>query len=180
MDNQQGPTVQHRELCTMLCGSLNGKGVWGRTTESLCCSPETITTLLTGYVLCLVAQSCLTLCNPMDCSLPGSSVHGDSPGKNTAVGCHSLLQGMFPTQGSNPALPHCRWILYQLNHQGSPRILEWVAYLISRWSSWSRNRTRVSCITCRFFTSWVNREDLTGKTNIKIKSVRWGKENRCI
>ena len=51
--------------------------------------------------VCLIAQSCLTLSNPMDCSLPGSSVHGDSPGKNTGVGCHALLQGIFPTQGSN-------------------------------------------------------------------------------
>ena len=57
----------------------------------------------------------------MDCSLPGSSVHGDSPGKNAGVGCHSFLQGIFPTQGLNPGLPHCRWILYQLNHQGSSR-----------------------------------------------------------
>ena len=71
-------------------------------------------------VLCLVAQSCLTLCNPMDYSPPGSSVLGDSPGKNTGVGCHSLLQGIFPTQGSNPGLPHCRRILYWLSHQGSP------------------------------------------------------------
>ena len=52
-------------------------------------------------VLCLVTQSCLTLCEPMDCSLPGSSVHGDSPGKNTGMGCHVLLQGIFPTQGSS-------------------------------------------------------------------------------
>ena len=57
----------------------------------------------------LVAQLCLTLCNPMDCSLPGSSVLGDSPGKNTRVGCHALLQGIFPTQGSNPGLLHCKW-----------------------------------------------------------------------
>ena len=47
-------------------------------------------------------QSCLTLGNPMDCSPPGSSLHGDSPGKNTGVGCHFLLQGIFPTPGSNP------------------------------------------------------------------------------
>ena len=73
---------------------------------------------------CLVAQSCLTLCDPMDCSPPGSSVHGDSPGKNTGVGCLALLQGIFPTQGLNPGLLHCRWILYHLSHQGSPRILE--------------------------------------------------------
>ena len=60
-------------------------------------------------------QSCPTLCNPTDCSPPGSSVHGDSPGKNTRVGCHALLQGIFPTQGSNLGLqylPHFRQILY--------------------------------------------------------------------
>ena len=57
--------------------------------------------------VCLVAQSYLTICNPMDCSPAGSSVHGDSPGKNTGVGCCALPQGMFPTQGSNPGLPHC-------------------------------------------------------------------------
>ena len=79
-------------------------------------------------MLCLVAQLCLTLCDPMDCSPPGSSVHGDSSGKNTGVGCHNLLQGIFPTQGSNPGLPYCQQILYHLSPLGSPRILEWVAY----------------------------------------------------
>ena len=58
----------------------------------------------------------------MDCSPSGSSVHGDSPGKNTGVGCHALLQGIFPMQGSNPGLLHCREILYYLSHQGSPYI----------------------------------------------------------
>ena len=56
----------------------------------------------------------------MHCSPPGSSVHGDSSGKNTGVGYHALLQGIFPTQGSKPGLPHFRWILYCLSHQGSP------------------------------------------------------------
>ena len=56
----------------------------------------------------------------MDCSPPGFSVHGDSSSKNTGVGCHALLQGIFLTQGSNPRLLHCRWILYHLGHQGSP------------------------------------------------------------
>ena len=130
-------------------------------------------------------QSCLTLCDPMDCSLPGSSVSGtfqarilelvampffrvsswprdwihvsciaagfftdespgrqmgivtqlcptlcdrphvlyspwNSPGQNTGVGSLSLLQGIFPTQGLNPGLPHCRWMFYQLNHKRSP------------------------------------------------------------
>ena len=56
----------------------------------------------------------------LDCSLPGSSVHGDSPDLITGVGGHVLLQGIFTTQGSNPALLHCRQILYRLRHQGSP------------------------------------------------------------
>ena len=82
-------------------------------------------------MLCLVAQ-CLTLCDPTDCNPPCSSVHGDSQGKNTGVGCHALLQRIFPTQRSNPGLPHCRQILYHLRYQGSPRMLEWVAYPFSR------------------------------------------------
>ena len=106
--------------------------------------------------LCLVAQSCSTLCDPMDYNPPGSFVHGDSPGKNTGVSCHALLQGIFPAQGSNPSLPHCRWILYHLNHQGRPRILEWVEYSFSRGSSQPRNQTGVSCIVGRFFTSWAS------------------------
>ena len=69
------------------------------------------------FVLCWVTQPCLTLCKPVDCSPPGSSVYGDSPGKNTGVGCHALLQGIFPTQVSNPGLPHCRQILYQLSYR---------------------------------------------------------------
>ena len=72
------------------------------------------------FVLCLVIQSCPTLCNPMDYSLPGSSVHEDSPGKNTGLGSYAILQGNFPTQGLNPGLLHCRRILYCLGHQGSP------------------------------------------------------------
>ena len=63
----------------------------------------------------------------------------NSPGKNTRVGSLSLLQGIFPTQWSNPGLPHCRQIFYQLSHKGSSRILGWVAYPFSRGSSWSRN-----------------------------------------
>ena len=57
---------------------------------------------LNSSSLHVLAQSCPTLCDPMNCSPPGSSVHGDSPGKNTGVGCRFLLQGSFPTQGSNP------------------------------------------------------------------------------
>ena len=151
-----------------------------------------------------VAQSCPTLHDPMDCSLPGSSIHGifqarvlewdviafsnremrnpqlsgiqeneseshsvlsdswwphglyspwNSPGQNTGIGNHSLLQGIFPTQGSNPGLAHCRWILYQLSHKGSPTILEWVAYSFSSGSSWLRNLTGISCIAGGSFTN---------------------------
>ena len=78
----------------------------------------------------------------------------NSPGQNTGVGSLCLLQGIVPTQGLNPGLLHCRWILYQLSHKESPRILEWVAYPFSRGSSWPRNWTRVSCIAGRLFTSW--------------------------
>ena len=69
-------------------------------------------------MLCLVTQSCLILCNPTDYSPPGSCVN--SPGENTGVGCHALLQGIFPIQGSNPGLPHCRQIHYQLSQQEAP------------------------------------------------------------
>ena len=63
----------------------------------------------------VVTKLCPTLCDPMDCSPPGSSVSGISPSRNTGVGCHFLLQGIFPTQESNLSLLsllHCRWILY--------------------------------------------------------------------
>ena len=114
--------------------------------------------------LCLVAQSCSTICDPMDCSPFGSSVHGDSPSKHTRVGCHALLQSIFPTQGSNPGFPHCRQILYQLSHKWSPRILEWALCLFSSLSLlqpvWLRNWTRVSCLAGGFFTNWVIREAL--------------------
>ena len=84
----------------------------------------------------------------------------NSPGKNTGVVCHALLQGIFPTQGLNPDLPHCRQILHHLSHQGSPRILEWMAYHFSRASSRPRNWTGISCIAGGFFTSWATRKAL--------------------
>ena len=74
------------------------------------------------------------------------------------MGSLSLLQGIFPTQGLNPGLLHCRQILYQLSHKGSPKILEWVAYPLSRGSSRPRNRNGVSSIAGRFFSNWAIRE----------------------
>ena len=94
------------------------------------------------------------------CSVVSGSLrpHGspwNSPGQNIGVGSLSLLQEIFPTQQSNPGLPHCRRILYQLSHKGSPRILEWVAYSFSSRSSQPRNWTRVSCIAGGFFNNWA-------------------------
>ena len=74
------------------------------------------------YVGSQSLQSCPTLCDPTDCSPPGSSPW-DSPGKNPGVGCHALLQGIFPIQESNPCLLcllHYRQILYPQSHLGSP------------------------------------------------------------
>ena len=84
----------------------------------------------------------------------------NSPSQNTGVGSLSLLQRIFPNQGLNPGLPHCRQILYQLSHKGSPRILERVAYPFSSGSSRPRNQTGVSCIAGGFFTNWAMREAL--------------------
>ena len=77
----------------------------------------------------------------------------NSPGQDTGVGSLSLLQGISPTKGQNLGLPHCTWILHQLSHKGSPRILRWVAYPFARGSSRPRNRTRASCIADGFFTN---------------------------
>ena len=82
----------------------------------------------------------------------------NSPGQNVGVSSLSLLQGIFTTQGSNPGLPHCRQILYQLSQKGSQRILEWVAYPFSSRSSRPRNRTSFCCIAGGFFTNWAMRE----------------------
>ena len=79
-----------------------------------CCFGSKLLFCEGGTCVCAQSlQSCLTLCNPMDISPSGSSDHGDSPGKNTRVDCHALLQGIFPTQGLNLCLLHllhCRWI----------------------------------------------------------------------
>ena len=94
---------------------------------------------------CIVTQSCPTLWDPMDCSPPGSSVHGDSPCKNTGVGCHAIhLQGIFSTQGSNLDVLHYRQILYRLRGTSHP------------W-----NGTGVSWIAWGFFTSWASKESPT-------------------
>ena len=105
----------------------------------------------------------------------------NSPGQNTGMGSLSLLQGIFPTQGLNPGLLHCKWILYQLSHQGSPRILEWVDYPFSSRSFQPRNWTRVSCTAGRFFTTWAMREapvcciwkNLSAMQETWVQSLGW-------
>ena len=79
---------------------------------SLPCSPS--------YMKVLIPQSCPAVCNLMDCGLPGNFCPWNSSGKNIGMGCHFLLQWIFPTQESNLGLPHCRQILYHLSHLGSP------------------------------------------------------------
>ena len=125
-------------------------------------------------------------------SLPGSSLHGDSPSKTVGVGFLALLQGIFPTERSNPGLPHWRVILYSLSHQGNSRILMWVAYLFSRGSSWPRNQTTVSCIADRFrkqncfifYTSALLKttmlsplSGLTRKLNVFISPLHFSKKH---
>ena len=89
----------------------------------------------------LITTSCTMLWKvKVSQSRPTLWLHGlywlwNSPGQNTEVGSLSLLQGILPTQGSNPGLPHYRWILYQLSHKGNPRTLEWVAYPFSKGCS---------------------------------------------
>ena len=85
-----------------------------------------------------VAQSCPTFCDPMDCSLPGSSSHQILQARILEWIAIPFSRGTFPTQGSNPGLTHRRQILYYLNHEGSPRILEWVVYPFSSISSQQR------------------------------------------
>ena len=112
---------EDHSLCLMGWESLLREGAWLAQADEDCHLQEgegTETASQSSFanflVLYLVAwkkvklKLCPSLCDPMDCSPPGSSVHGDSPSKNTGVGCHALLQGIFPTQGSNPGVPHCR------------------------------------------------------------------------
>ena len=104
-----------------------------------------------------VAQSCLTLWDPMDHT--GQILYGqNTSGQNTGVGRLSPLQGISSSQGLNPGLPFSGQILYQLSHKGSPRTLEWVARPFSSWSSQPRNWTGVSCIAGGFFTNWAATE----------------------
>ena len=114
------------------------------------------TVRMVGYFLLLHCSESWKYHSVMPDSLRPHRLYSpwNSPGQNIRVGCLSLLHEIFQTQGSNPGLPHCRQFLYLLSHQGSPRILEWVAYSFSRGSSRPRDWTGVSCLTRGFFTNW--------------------------
>ena len=133
---------------SLLCGNcLPWKNVEILLVAEYSTSTKVVFFVVVVLLLFIVTKLCLTLCGPWN-----------SPGQNTGVASLSLLQRIFPTQGSNLGLPHCRQVLYQLSNQGSLKILEWVAYTFSRGSSWTRNQTRVSYIAGRFFTNWAMRE----------------------
>ena len=85
-------------------------GMHSREEKSVYLTLATYQVLTVSVSVC--AQSCLTLCDPMDCSPARLLCPWGSPGKNTGVGCHFLLHRIFPTQGSNPRLLHCRETLY--------------------------------------------------------------------
>ena len=105
----------------------------------------------------------------------------NSLGQNTGVGNLSLLQGIFPVQWSNSGLPHCRQILYQLCHKGSPRMLEWAVYPFSSRSSQTRNQTGVSWIAGAFFTNWIFQGRLVGFKNVGRTSCKlYNRVSFCI
>ena len=129
-----------------------------------------------------VSPSCLTL------RLHGLYSPWNSPGQITGVGRHSLLQGIFPTQGSNPGVPHCSQILYQLSCQGSPRILEWVAspppgnlqdpgikpcLLHCRWILylWATGEAQAGEGNDRGWDGWM--ASLTQQTRVWVNSRNW-------
>ena len=102
-------------------------------------------------VTCIHAQSCPTLCNPIDCSLPGSSPW-NFPGKNTGVGCHFRLQGIFPTQGWNPhLLPPLHWQANSLSRAPSGKSL----WQCIKWKSLRS--------VLLFATSWTSPWNSTGQ-----------------
>ena len=103
-----------------LPGDLPDPGIQPTTLNSPALACGLFTSSTTWEAPCMLSHSIVSgSLQPHRLPQPGSSVDGDSPGRNTGVGCHALLQGIFPTQGWNPGLLHCRLILYHLSHQGN-------------------------------------------------------------
>ena len=127
----------------------------------------------------LVAQLCPTLSNPTDCSLPGSFVHGDSSGKTTGVGCHFLLQGIFPTKGSNPGFPHRRQILYLwATREATP---------IKEHHIFSSPIIKMSLTPTFFLSKFIWSFLISGNEensnyilmNVTVIASRWGNQGHC-
>ena len=142
-----------RRACTLLLyyfpnGVCQWCNMWSRMCRIFCKNQW-----LLYNVLCLVALSCPALCDPMECSLPGPSVHGGSPDKNTGVGYHALPSGDLPNPGIEPRSPTLQADPLLSKPPGKPRILEQGSCPFSRGSSQPVNQTRVSCIAGGFFTS---------------------------
>ena len=110
-----------------------------------------------------VVHLCLTLWDPMD-------IHGILQARILDWVAFPFSRGSSQSR-SNPGLPHCSRILYQLSHKGSPRVLKWVAYPFSRGSSWPRNRMGVSCIAGRFFTNWAIQEAPVDMNLSKLQDI---------
>ena len=104
-----------------------------------------------------VAQSCPNLCDPIDCSLPGSSLLGILQARILEWVAVPFSKWSSQSRDGTQVLPHCRWILYHLR---SRRILEWAAKPFSSGSSQPMNWTRVSCLAGEFFTNWATKEAL--------------------
>ena len=126
--------------------------LWGSVTivQLFVTAPKQLYTVNKGLNVCVCESRSV-----MSDSLQPHELYSswNCPDQYTGVGSLSLLQGIFPTQGLNRGLLHCRQILFQLGHKGSPRILEWVAYPFSSRSSQPRN-----LLHCRRFTNWAIRE----------------------
>ena len=144
-----------------IIGFTSAFSILGDLGQCLSLHTQALASVLQAFFSLLSHSVMSDFCNSMVYSPPGSFVHGDSPGKSIGVGFHALLQGIFPTQGSNPGLLHCRQIFYHLSHQGNSWILEWVAYPFCSGSSQRKNQTRVSCMAGGFFTSWAYQGPIT-------------------
>ena len=130
MRNSQILFYTHQSLYNLFLWKIGSNHLW-----QLFLLSYTKISVLDEVLICKEMGSVkLTISESESCSVMLYSLlpHGlyspwNSPGQNIGVGSLSILQGIFPTQGSNPGLLHCGWILYQLSHTGIPRIPEWVA-----------------------------------------------------
>ena len=125
------------------------------------------------------SQSCLTLCDSMDCSWPGFSVHRILQARNTRVDCHFLLLGIFPTQGSNPGLLHYRQILYHLSHQR--RSFYSILYFLLFTSLFFHIKTKSSDDFCVHLISFTYKTAISHGSKIHIRyTYSRLSQNRCI